>query len=476
MIIRKTKSFHKKFLRDLADITIFKNEYLDSLERWEREGKDLFDIGFRKQPSFRVKFVGSYFDKAEGDYVTDIDIISIINSSNDPQFYMRLKDMLKNIDKTPFRFIRFYCGYIKGLTPPWKIGEGDCSFDIEKVDDWVRSIRLSHPDIYKKVEPYLTRSTVSMKDLINADAAIEPFISLTWTQQEIIQGYKIYNSVRYDFETEMINYPRYRVIKFLYEYEGKYCLVDLNFVAKDNSIPRDTTSIPLTYYKEELYKKFKYFKKMVNLKYSEEFSKERKAAIGKITPLAAFVELTDKIKKYNIVPQDKLEKMVAFSRDYARENVINTIHYDEIQALILEKIRPLYEKYRHLISEEYKLQIYIYDIRTLQINQQIPKEIIAKRHLPEYDCSLFPIRVDHIEYLYKKAKNLLLDPYKLYGCIHESWINSSWNFPRLIEDLFVKKEYKIERGLGKYKLYLDGNLVKSSPNLKSLQLIALNGE
>ena len=65
MIIRKTVKFHRKFLRDIADITIFKKEYMDSIERWENDGKDLFQVGYKNQPSKTLKFLGYITDYTE---------------------------------------------------------------------------------------------------------------------------------------------------------------------------------------------------------------------------------------------------------------------------------------------------------------------------------------------------------------------------------------------------------------------------
>lgn len=476
MIIIKTEEFHRRFLYDLAALTIFKKEYLESIQKWDREGK-LLDIGFGKQPSNNVKFFGSYFDKKIGNPITDVDVILLVNSVGDIRFYLRLVDILKNLDRTRFKFVRFYCGYIEGLQPPWQIGEhGDCTFNLEKVEAWMANVKEKYPAIYAKVAPYLAKDSISMDDLIKADHAIEPNISLTWTREEIIKGYKMHNGLKYDFRIAMHTYNRYRVMKFLYEYQGKYCLVDLNFVSRDKSIPR-TQKDSVTYYTNDTYKKYKYLKKMLEEDKMAEFMDERKKAIGHITPLAAFVELFTKLKKYNIIPPEKLRAMEEYAKDYAKKNNINTIDDDKIQEMILEKITPLYEKYKNFIRDKYKEDIFVFNVRTLQLHDQVPKKVIIERQLLGYDCTLFPINIKQIKFLYKKAKETLLDPYTLYVCIHDAWLKTSglplnW----VIDNIFTGKKYRITAKDDKYVLYIDNKEVKTSSKLKKLQLKALTGK
>lgn len=472
MIVIKTEKFHKKIIYDMADLAMFRNEYLESIIKWDREGK-LMSIGYGHQPSKTVKFFGSYFDKKIGSHVTDIDVILLINSVSDSRFQQRLVDILKRLDKTNFKFVRFYCGYIQGLEPPWTIGDNaDCKFDIDKVDAWLKNVEVKYPNVYAKVKRFLDKDTISMDDLINSDQAIEPNISLTWTKEEIIQGYKIYNGVHYSFNEAMRTYNRYRVMKFLYKYEGRYCLVDLNFVSRDKSIPRSMKD-PVTYYKNNVYKKYKYLKKMLRQDKLQGYFDDRKEAIGHITPLAAFAELIQRLKKYNIVSLEELKNMEDYAKDYADNHGISTIDHDEIQEIITEKITPLYEKYKKFIKEQFKQDIYIFNIRNVQLNDQVPKRVLRKRHKLGYDCPLFPINVKHIEYIYQKARDIILDPYKLYTCLSIS--NTNLPFPWVIENVFANKKYKIVEKDGKYTLFMGNDVVKKSSRLQKLQRIALTG-
>lgn len=485
MIITKTEEFHKKFLYDLSSLVMFKKEYLESIKQYDEE-KKLFTVGYGNQPARSVKFFGSYFDKKSGQPVTDIDVILLISNVKDERFYLRLREVLSNLNRTNFRFVRFYCGYINGLEPVWKIGEvGDCNFDLDKIETWLENVKKTYPNIYEKIRKYFEKDTISMNDLINADKAIEPYISLTWTREEIIQGYKMYNDVKYDFRESMYSYNRYRVMKFLYAYKGKYCLVDLNFVSKDKSIPR-TQKDSISYYTNDIYQKFKYLKRMLEDEKLPDFFEERKTAIGHITPLAAFVELFQKIKKYNIVPKEKIIEMEKYATEYAKENnilkeenekFIPITDYDEIQNMLANIITPIYEKYVPFVKEKFKADIYIFSIRTLQLNEQVPKNIIRERMTNKtFDCNLFPINVSHIKYLYEKAQDVLIDPYELYDCVHKAYSSQTKiSFPDLIDNIFTKQKYKIVMKKDRFKLTLDGEKVESSSDLKRLQQIALIG-
>lgn len=472
MIIVKTENFHRDFLYNLADLTIFKNEYLESIQKWDRQ-KILNNIGYGNQPSRNVKFFGSYFEKKMGSTITDIDVILLVNNVNDDRLYQRLPQILKNLARTHFKFVRFYCGYIIGLEPVWKIGEeGDCDFNIDKINKWLENIKKNHPNIYEKVKPYLVKKTISMMDFIKADKAIEPYISLTWTREEIIQGYKIHNGIRYDFRQTMINYKRYRVMKFLYEYNNSYCLVDLNFVSRDKSIPRGSKD-SVSYYIEDVYQMYKYLKKMLEPEKILSYIEDRKKEIGHITPLTAFVELINRLKKYNIVPEKRIQDLERFAKAYAKENKIDTIDYDKLQEIILEKITPLYDKYKAFVKEEFKPTIFLFSVRKRQLNIQVPIKVIQEREKLGYDCTLFPINVKHIEYIYKKAKDLLIDPYTLYDCIEKSSRDSTLPMPWIIENIFRPENYRIIEKDAKYILYLEKDEVKVSSNLKKLQKIAL---
>lgn len=471
MLIKKTEDFHKAFLYDLADLTIYKHEYIDSLRKFDQEGK-LNTIGFGNQPSKNVKFFGSYFTKQFGSDISDIDVILLVKSISEPNLYLRLPQILKNLHNTHFKFIRFYCGYIKGLEPPWKIGDaGSCNFDYTKVKEWIKSIKKDYKEVYEKIKPFLLKDTISMLDIVHADEAIKPLISLIWTKEEVIQGYKIYNGVKYDFRETMINYKRNRVIKLMYEYKNSYCLVDLNIFTRDSSVSIGPKDI-LSYYTDNRYKKFKYLKKLLDKTVLDEYLQDTRKNIGHITPLASFVDLIEKLKKYNLASKAKIQSLEKEAQTYASRNNIPTINYDELQKIILEKIEPLYTKYKVFIEDKHKLNMFIIDVRLKQIEDQVPIEEIIERQKQGYECPLFPMDVKHIRFLYFKCTDLLLDPMETFKCLRKACRKKGIDIRKAIKVL-DSGDFKISKKGDTYSLYKSSQLVARDTDLKNLQLKAL---
>ena len=475
MLITKTPEFHKKFLYDMADIAIYSREYRQVIAEWDRKGL-LDTIGYRHQPSRNVKFVGSYPTKAYGKFVTDIDTQCIIKSVDDPGFYTRLSQILQNLDRTNFKFGRFYCGYIYGLQPPWKVGDaGECEFDYDRVDKWLTQIKRSHPHIYEKCKQ-ITGDLISMADLVKVDTAIDPYISITWTKSDIIKGSKTHDGLRYDLKECMRTYDRQSVFKYLYKYNGLYCLVDMTLLAKDLSIP-STSKNMLVYYTGNIQKKFKVLKKILTPGVDSEYFKDISETIGHITPLAAAIEMIDKCKKYSIMSHEEVKNMEEQAASYAKKHKIGTIDYSSIQKMISERLTPLYSKYRRLVLPEKKRELYVYDIRTVQISEKVSKTVTKLRNRLGFDCSLFPVNVNHIEYLYDKSMDALLDPYQMYNCIKEASDTHRIYMPLLIENIFSKENYKIKStDENTFILLRDKIEVKESKNLKKLQRIVLIGK
>lgn len=474
MLITKTPEFHRKFLYDMADIAIFSKQYREDIRDWDMKDQ-LNTIGYRHQPSRNVKFVGSYFSKDYGKLVTDIDTQCIIRSVQDDSFYIRLSQILQNLDRTNFKFGRFYCGYIKGLQPPWNIGDfGECQFNCEKVDKWLNEIKLSHPLIYEKCKQ-ITGDTISMADLVQVDTAIDPFISVTWTREDVIRGHKILDGVKYNLKECMITYDRQRVFKYIYKYKDSYCLVDVTLLAKDMSIPKSSKNM-LVYYTNNIQKKFKVLKKILNPGIDSQYFRDIAESIGHLTPLASAVEMIDKCKKYSIMSPKDIANMERHAQEYSEKYKIHTIEHSKLQNMINDKLKPLYSKYRAHVMPEKMKELYVYDIRCLQIHDKISKAVINLRNKLGFDCSLFPINVKHIEYLYDKAINSLLDPYQMYMCIKQTCETANNYMPTIIENIFTKENYEIKiKNQGLFVLLRDKTEIKESKDLKKLQKIVLVG-
>ena len=474
MIITKTEQFNRRFLYDLAELVIFKREYLDEISRWEREGR-LLDIGYGRQPSRKVKFLGSYFEKKVGSMVTDIDVNVLVEQHDlkNPKFYLRLNSVLATLDRTPFRFVSFTCGYVKGLSPPWSITEqGQCQFSITKVEHWLRSVKSEYPAIYNLVKPYLDKPTISMVDVIKADQAIEPVISLTWTKQEIINGYKDYNGTRYNFMDTLYTYTGYRIMNLLYNYRGDYCMVEFLFIVKTDR-GRPTTD-SASYYIDNVYKKIKYLKRYLRPDMISAFTEERKQEVGKLSALSTFIQLLTTLKTNQMVAPSKLKEMENYARQYASEHNINTIDYAELQILIEKRVSPLYRKYREFIKPEARLELFTFDILAVQANEQVSRQVLLERERSGTSCPLFPMSVKQIEWLYRKAEDVLIDPYRLYRCIADAANESVYSLSVVVDRVFTDKPYKIRKEDGEvYRLSLNNKVVAVSQVLEYLQRVAL---
>jgi hypothetical protein len=187
--------------------------------------------------------------------------------------------------------------------------------------------------------------------------------------------------------------------------------------------------------------------------------------------------MIDKCKKYQIMSQKDIIYMETEARAYSRKYKIDTIEYSKLQNMINERLKPLYLKYRAHVLPEKMRELYVYDIRSLQIHDKISKKVITLRNKLGFDCTLFPINVKHIEYLYDKAVNSLLDPYQMYRCIKEACDLHNNYMPTVIENIFTKEDYEIKvKNEGTFALLKNKTEIKESRELKKLQTIVLLGQ
>jgi hypothetical protein len=246
--------------------------------------------------------------------------------------------------------------------------------------------------------------------------------------------------------------------------------------AKDLSIP-STSKNMLVYYTGNVLKKFKLLKKNLIPDFYSEYFKDISETIGHITPLAASIEMIDNCKKYNIMSETEIKDMEEHAKEYAKKHKIETIDYSYLQKMISDRLEPLYVKYRQFVLPEKKRELYVYDIRTKQIDEKVSKRVITLRNRLGFDCSLFPVNVKHIEYLYDKSMDSLLDPYQMYRCIKYACDLHNLYMPLVIENIFTKENYKIKSKDENTSILLRDKIeVKESKNLKKLQRIVLFGK
>jgi hypothetical protein len=469
---------------------MYSRRYKEGLNKASKEYRN--NVGFGNQlKGTSIMFFGSYFSKKFGSYFTDLDIVEYITLDN--AFFLRLLQILKNIRGdiprynigNKFKFIRLYCGYKKGLEIPWdlmsdkKEREGTCDFSIYKTAAVFQETKRKYPEIYSKISPYWDKDTISVKDILTIQNILKPINSITWNLDEIIDSLdpninrkKIVDGIGYDFKEVFIGYPMYRVFKFLYKYGNKWCLLDLNY-RSEGVIKRDFEDI-ITFYENDVYKKFKYLKNLLSAEERENYKKKLSEKISHITPLAGRLELIKICKKYKTLDEYELKKLENEAKIYAQENNIPTIDYDTIQNIILEKIRDLYDYFKTRIDDKYKIKYFIYETRLKDFTKQIPKTKFEERE-KYLSCPFFDINIENLELIFKKAVDMLLDPQLTVDCIdtvckkynqeHNHFINSIFDDK---DDLSIKKISQ-----DTYGVFEKDVLKYTSPDLKKIQVEVL---
>lgn len=472
----KTIQFHNQFLRDVSLIAIYKKKYLEDLSKVPKE--KLETVGYGNQINKNLIFVGSYFGKQFGNIISDIDIIQYVNF--DEKLVLRISDIIQNIDKTNFIFVRFYCGSISELNIPWKIDHrGSCNYDPDIISPWLVQIKPYLPeDTFNNISYILNSDSISISDLLKVESMIEQYSSLLWSKEELMKGYKDYKNKRYNLlESLKSTSGKTKVLKFIYKtfQNGvfEYCFVDC--ALKEYNAKRDAADSVVinSFYTNDIYQKVKHIKRYLSNEYREkEYKKIIKEKVGVYTSLAARIELIDKIKKYKVIDQKELNSLVDNARKYAIENKIPTIDYKEIQNILAEKVSDLYNIFRKEVpiiirkGKDYfqsKKNLSILELRGLEGEIKIDKDTIRTRLKDGYKCPFFLIDIDTLEFLVDKCIDAQIDPLLISRCI----VNREAIFKK--NNLYIKKEDD------KYFLKKKGDrdFTIESDDLKSLQMITL---
>ena len=477
----KTPESHLKFIHDISTLLIQSKSYNQVISEYSNE--QLLDIRSQNLP-YSVGFFGSYFTKPMGRYFSDIDIVQYVNL--DDKFFLRFFQILENLKKSKiFKLIRVYCGYRRGLEIPWdlqsdkKENEGSCDFSISKLENLFRTAKEKYPNIYSLIKPYQDKHTLSIKDVLDIENILKPVSSILWTFDEILKRRKMVDGVMYDFKKEFINYPMYRVVKFLYKYgnkdkvlnSGDWCMIDVNFRTTSyakSSIKRDFTDI-IAFYENDTYKKFKNIKKYLGKQATEEYVKEFSSTISHITPLAGRIEMINRIKKFKLLDEKEIDSLENDAIMYANKNNIPTIDYNQLQQLIRNKTLNLYDKFRPKIEKRYRKNFFIYEARLPQFTTQNSKETLRKKEADSLkttnsavssveDCPFFLISVRILTIIYHRSVGLLLNPLTVLNCIETHRVfdadENEWdaddkdeiNEQDLLQLFRTKNRYMIERG------------------------------
>ena len=378
----KTREFNIKFINDVQQIIFESKKYREGLSRIH-PGRDPNYIIETKGLFENVMFIGSYGKKKYGDVISDIDIRQKVKYINE-NLISRLRQIISNLrSSSTIKFIRFYCGSRENIRIPWSINEeGYFIFELDKTFQWINNLRkyipLTLQNFLESKLKYteLGSTYISIKELLEIEKMLEPYIELSWSENDIINGYKIddIDGIRYDLlDTLKKNKHRKNVIKYIYIYTyesgplrgtKEYCLIDMsiNFSIINNQ---------MIYYMDDSYKKFKSlnFHLPENIKYTYRDEMTRK--IGPILFLYTNIELINKIKKYNnnnrILSSNDV---ILFIKRLLVYSLMNNIHIDsppleaaaplsnnlkesetKLKNIINLESDKLYKKYRKLITD-----------------------------------------------------------------------------------------------------------------------------
>ena len=223
----KTREFNIKFINDVQQIIFESKKYREGLSRIH-PGRDPNYIIETKGLFENVMFIGSYGKKKYGDVISDIDIRQKVKYINE-NLISRLRQIISNLrSSSTIKFIRFYCGSRENIRIPWSINEeGYFIFELDKTFQWINNLRkyipLTLQNFLESKLKYteLGSTYISIKELLEIEKMLEPYIELSWSENDIINGYKIddIDGIRYDLlDTLKKNKHRKNVIKYIYIY------------------------------------------------------------------------------------------------------------------------------------------------------------------------------------------------------------------------------------------------------------------
>lgn len=490
----KTREFNIKFINDIQQIIFESKKYREELSKIH-PGLDPNYIIETKGLFENVTFIGSYAKKKYGDVISDIDIRQKVKYINE-NLISRLRQIISNLrSSSTIKFIRFYCGSRENIRIPWSINkEGYFIFELDKTFQWINNLRKYIPlnlqsflesklhytaigGLDRKAEAqrvdckaaaqrvdckaaaqrvdYLPEKTgglvptyISIKELLEIEKILEPYIELSWSENDIINGYKIddIDGIRYDLlDTLKKNKHRKNVIKYIYIYTyengpfrgtKEYCLIDMsiNFSIINNQ---------MIYYMDDSYKKFKSlnFHLPENIKYTYRDEMTRK--IGPILVLHTNIELINKIQKYNnnnrILSSNDVILFIKRLVDYS---LMNNIHIDsnnlkesetKLKNIINLESDKLYKKYRKLITDQNHIKM-IYRDEIRGDEGSIPVDISCI-----YELGRFPFfNSKDLNTLIDISFENNIDTFKFINCIRKSSFKYKKNPIELAENYIFR--------------------------------------
>lgn len=463
-MIIKSEELFIYFLRQLKQICFYPETYENTLNKIEEElkvgNKDIFKAGFGNQPFEKIKFIGSFFSKKMGDYLSDIDVIEVVEY--DEKFVERWKVLLENIDKTAFIYMRFYCGEDKNLIPPWSIdGEGSCKFSLIEAEEWYHKV-MNYEYLPEKGKMFLKRmmdkNTLSMRDLLEVEEEMKKYNTVPWEKDDLIKGYKIYNGQRFDLLNTLQTYDKKKTIRYVFLWENDSLLVDYSLRETQRSIEPGSIEVRAFYFEDPI-KIIKMYKRWIYPDYNDEYARVLNESTRKYTTIAFRLDMIMRIRRYKLLSEEKLLELEADlnefirkkGKDYEqfllRDNNIDSV-YEKILSLIREEATKginYMNSVQRMMPLKQLLTITIYELRSIEVQKQIPKSILQYRINKGYSCPFFQIDLSDLINLYYTALNCKVNPKVLLKCVYEVCEKSNCDLRMFVNTIFSKQVYKIER-------------------------------
>lgn len=463
MLIKSEKIF-LDFLDQLEKICFnldsYKKTMVNIREDLKKGEKKIFSSGFGKQPFDHIKFVGSFFSKKMGEFLSDIDVAEIVEYNQN--FIERWKFIMENIDNSPIIFMRFYCGEDEELIPPWKIdGRGSCLFSLKETERWLeKTIKNIYLPDYLKIflKKYLDKSSLSIRDLLDIEEEMKKYNTIAWGKNDIINGNVFFHGKNYNLLDSLLNYNKKKTIRYVYKFDDDALLVDysLREASKEKQIEIGSLEVRAFYFDDPI-KIIKMFKRWIWPKYNELYADILDKTTRKYTTIAFRLDMIIRIRKYKLLSENKLKFLendlnnyLSKKDTYYHQFFINSDNIEKIYEKILELLKnEAYQgvqnmKDANMLHFSNFLLIAIYEMRAIEAQLQISKSIIQDRIDRNFECPFFQIDLKTLKKIYFHAVNSNIEPKKLLICLYKICLDKNIDMRLVAETIFTNNNFKIK--------------------------------
>ena len=495
-MLAKSRDFHLQFMKDLIGVVLtnpenFKEQYKAAIQK-DPELK----VDYNHRPFKSIMIRGSYPEKSFGQELTDIDLFQLLTIEKDgkafPPFIKRLKEVLNNSERYNFIFLRLYLGRVEELQPPWNYdANGGCNFNYDKMKEWQQRVNNIIPSeiTRQQINNILNQPQLSLKNLLEVEKIIEPMMSISWSKQDILKGYKVLYGKRYNFEEVLVNSQEKKLLKFVYVYVNPatkmkdYCLVDVSIVKWVDSDEREKTDFYniasfSAFYQADIRKMIQSLRGYIPADKQQDYKNFLTQMFAPYSAILARQDLIDKLDRYSDISKSEISRLQTELFDYIQSNPkipLKTIK--EMKTRIQEIGPSIFDKVLDLVSLDKKYQVFLLLLRETESNQPLSISTIQARTKNGNSCPFFPIATADIKNMFFLANRAFINPHKLLECFYQSCVVNNTDPYIEASRTFTDANYSIKIFRGQAILYQNNNIVREVPerDLKQLQSIVLFG-